>query len=474
MSRACPNCKSTNLIPISADGSAICGGCGGNIASFASPPEMTAPAASPVAPLPAVSSPAAPETQPLAPAPLPPEVKMSTHSETFDELPLELLPLEAEIPADDDLGHVVQPQAGAELAAPMTEIVGSDSMMPASLGEDTPDEGGVNEGDAVTDFASEAMAPVEETAATPVGGDFETLDTVSMDVNAPSGLDHVDPIADELDDNDGLFEASMAPSAWTESQEEQSPLISPGFFARVLHFLPQVARGWRGKHAHNAVSGDDVDNHRQFYRIPSVIPVDFQMRDRDAGSLDKEIRTALTQDLSDTGVRLQIRNLPPQLSQRLLAEDHKDLLLDMDLPVQGHSLRLTGQVMWVESHQEGESTRYLVGVSFCDMDPVDSAAILKYARRAAMRRQFNRMITAGLAVLVVIGGISYAWSSSSHRQQLDRTTTELDETTQRYETIAADLKLQTKQLTDLAQQLQTIVDESKLDGADQSPPPRLL
>lgn len=158
---------------------------------------------------------------------------------------------------------------------------------------------------------------------------------------------------------------------------------------------------------------------RRHIRIPSILPVDFQLRGGGGERFDPEIRTAFTRDLSEGGLRLEITTLPEVVAARLRGKE--PLTIEVDIALPGRTLRIPGRVAW---RGPGADTRagWVVGVQFTDVSAADAAAITEYARQAARRPVIVKTVLAAMAVLLVVGGLVYWWNTGilTHRIETTR------------------------------------------------------
>jgi hypothetical protein len=170
------------------------------------------------------------------------------------------------------------------------------------------------------------------------------------------------------------------------------------------------------RRAHGRLDGPDLRRH---IRIPSIIPVDYQVLGAAGEKLDPEIRTAFTKDLSEGGLRLELTTVPEWLARRL--KDNEVVGLEVDIKLPGRRLRLPGKVMWRAPGTDGTLV-WLVGVQFTSISAEDSAAIVAYARRAARRPLVIRSVVAGLVAALIVGGIVYSWQTGILRTRVETTT----------------------------------------------------
>jgi len=164
---------------------------------------------------------------------------------------------------------------------------------------------------------------------------------------------------------------------------------------------------------------------RRFVRIPSIVPVNFQLLSSTGNPLDLEVRTAFTRDLCAGGLCLEIHSLPASLVTQL-AEPRGDFGVVVDLEIPGRALRLWGRVAWQRQVSEGTKPMWLLGVQFRDLSPSDGEAIQAYAVRVARRPRIVKAVLATLAVLLVMAGGLYLWRVRGFESVLAETHENLD------------------------------------------------
>jgi hypothetical protein len=156
---------------------------------------------------------------------------------------------------------------------------------------------------------------------------------------------------------------------------------------------------------------------RRYFRIPSIVPIGFQLLSASGAPLDPEIRTGFTRDLSKGGLCLEVLSLPPALVARITDESASvNALLDIDLP--HRVLRVSGRVAWHRQGAQGGKQQLLLGIQFRDVSTVDANAIEAFSRRAALRPKIVKGVLATLCALLLLGGGFYLWRVNAYESEL--------------------------------------------------------
>lgn len=208
----------------------------------------------------------------------------------------------------------------------------------------------------------------------------------------------------------------------------------------------------------------DGSERRRFYRIPAIVAVDVQFVSRASGPIDPEVRTATCRDLSESGLRLELRGLPARAAELLQSQQLADLgvLLDINLPKR--TLRVSGRVVWSKRVEKPE--RHLMGIEFVDVAEADGAAIASFARSAVRRPRILRAALAAGIVVLAGFGLLYGWGASKHREAVGELERQLSEANQRYAGVAASLEQQTQELQQVARTVREFAASAANESAE--------
>lgn len=148
---------------------------------------------------------------------------------------------------------------------------------------------------------------------------------------------------------------------------------------------------------------------RRYVRVPSIVPVDYQLLDAGGAPLDSQVRTGFTRDFSPGGMRVVLSGLPPAVDGEVRADPPRlRITVDVDLP--GRRLRVSGRIAWSRAADvDAGSHRRLVGVELPAVSGEDTAALMSYARRASRRPKLVSIAVASLLVALAISAGLIVW-----------------------------------------------------------------
>jgi hypothetical protein len=208
-----------------------------------------------------------------------------------------------------------------------------------------------------------------------------------------------------------------------------------------------------------APSAQLSDERRRYFRIPTVVPVDFQLLSAQQVPLDPEVRTGITRDLSEHGMCLRVARLPHELRQSLQAPDMGDLRIALDIPIPKRTLRVFGRVAW--SNVALPSSETTIGVEFVDVAKADGALIAHFAKQAARRPKIIRTVVAGLALAVVGVALAFGWQVMMHRRAMAIASQQVAQATKQYDDVAGYMEKLTEDLSALSQKVRMLTDAEK-------------
>jgi len=354
----------------------------------------------------------------------------------------------------------VAPSAKKNLPAPQpdpeVESEGSQQTAEAAEPDATPEPetpaGLVEEPETLTTQDIEAIEP-EPAEPAAVEQAAPALDEAPpAPQQAPPPLDEATPV-DEIE-----------PPLRTEPQQEIEPKL--GFKDKAVSALMKAGSIVGIVPKHLVSSAHEGHELRDYYRIPSMVPVYYQVHSVSAGPIDQEVRTGLTRNMSQTGVCLQLRSPSPSVISRLNDPSTlSDLRLQMDIGLPNRVLRVHGEVAWVE---QDSTNAFLLGVKFEGVDPTLGTQIAGFAKRSGRKPILIRGGIAVLALLVVTMAIVHSVSVSSHEDELESIGTELEDAMTRYEKVTTDLQRQTHELDNLARKTRALLAASQPEGDEQT------
>jgi hypothetical protein len=205
--------------------------------------------------------------------------------------------------------------------------------------------------------------------------------------------------------------------------------------------------------ANTAQPRRDGPENRRHIRIPSILPVDYQLQDPTGAKLGPEVRTAFTNDLSAGGMRLRLTTVPAAVTTQLASGQPLDVVVDLPLP--RRRLRVSGKVVWRGGSTDGVSS-WLLGVQFKDVAPADAEAIVAYARKAARKPLILRTTLVALAALLLVGGFVYSWQTGLLRRRVETTQHALVQSEREAFLVSGKLRSSEVDLTTLAEEVRAI------------------
>ena len=175
------------------------------------------------------------------------------------------------------------------------------------------------------------------------------------------------------------------------------PIREEALLEAVRRLAPPVADGDAGQ----PTSGYGGKERREHIRLPSWLPVNYELLSGDGEPVDAEIRTGFTRAVSRRGMCLQLGPLPGALGTRLEAHPW-DFKIRVHVNPAGRSLQLAGHVRWCESIEQSitEGRGRLVGVEF-DADERQQLLLEQQVQADLSRRRRKTYALAGVMALAI-------------------------------------------------------------------------
>ncbi len=194
--------------------------------------------------------------------------------------------------------------------------------------------------------------------------------------------------------------------------------------------------------------------------MPVVLPVFYQLLSAEGAPLDPEIRAAFTEDVSASGLRLQIRHLPAPLRERL-QQSPPDLRMQLDMPLSHTRIRIETRVAWCRAGDGQSSDAVFAGVEFVSLSREHGAEILAVARRAARRPKIRRMVLLSLSGAMLVLALALWWNHERHLAEERAMSARLSDTAARYDALSASAGEQQQRYNSTAATLEQQTDELK-------------
>jgi len=144
--------------------------------------------------------------------------------------------------------------------------------------------------------------------------------------------------------------------------------------------------------------------HRQYIRLNAVFPVEFQFLDPDTGGSISEIKQGFTRDVGKGGICLEV-NTTEEGFEEIMQKQVARLDLRLHIPLSYRETKAVAGIAWHKKVKAGYPNKYLIGLSFLQIDPHDRDRIYFHARRISLA---PKVISALVLCLVV--GLAYFYS----------------------------------------------------------------
>jgi len=145
--------------------------------------------------------------------------------------------------------------------------------------------------------------------------------------------------------------------------------------------------------------------HRKYIRLNAAFPVEFQFIDAETSGSISDIKQGFTRDVSKGGICLEVNNLEEGLDQ-VMKEGRAKVDIRLHIPLSMPETKAIAKIAWHEKIKSGYPNKYLIGLSFLQIDPKDSNRIYFHATRVIL----TPAITAVLFFFLV-SGIAYFYST---------------------------------------------------------------
>jgi outer membrane murein-binding lipoprotein Lpp len=117
---------------------------------------------------------------------------------------------------------------------------------------------------------------------------------------------------------------------------------------------------------------------RKYIRLDSVFPVEFRLLSPNGTTFLSDWLQGFTNNIGKGGMCLSVNNLKPALA-KILASQQVILVLNIEMPLAGNPISAKARVSWVKE-VAGEINKYLIGLSYEEINPQQNNRIMHYAR----------------------------------------------------------------------------------------------
>ena len=199
---------------------------------------------------------------------------------------------------------------------------------------------------------------------------------------------------------------------------------------------------------------------RKYLRLNFVFPVQFRLLSLDGKHFLSSWLQGFTSNIANGGICLRINNLNPELAEVIRGEKAK-FSLEIEMRLNRKPIAALARVAWVEG-AVSEANKYLVGLSYEEIDPLQNRQIL---RQAWMMKLFVPLTLSLIILLTAVFAVNSAISiqlikgNKSLVEQLVKILQESSVAKQRVKEINKERQdLQIKILS-LTQQMQTLEED---------------
>ncbi|MFA6350284.1 MAG: hypothetical protein WCY12_05110 [Candidatus Omnitrophota bacterium] len=141
---------------------------------------------------------------------------------------------------------------------------------------------------------------------------------------------------------------------------------------------------------------DAGQERRKFIRLDTVFPVHFQLLSQDKCKELSAKEIGFTNNIGKGGICLCVHNLKPEQAILIMAKQAK-LGLEIELPIIRKPVAAKAAIAWVQEFKE-QPGKYLIGLSYEDIDPLQNKKVFRYARA---KKMFAPLLFSIITVLAV-------------------------------------------------------------------------
>ncbi|MCX5712046.1 MAG: hypothetical protein NTY47_03110, partial [Candidatus Omnitrophica bacterium] len=142
---------------------------------------------------------------------------------------------------------------------------------------------------------------------------------------------------------------------------------------------------------------------RKFIRLDTVFPVHFQLLSQDKCKELFAKEVGFTNNIGKGGICLCVHNLKPEQAILILGKQAK-LGIEIELPINRKPVSAKAGISWVQEFKE-QPGKYLIGLRYEDIDPLQNKRIFRYARAKKMFAP---------ALLTIIAVLALAFASNAY------------------------------------------------------------
>lgn len=144
----------------------------------------------------------------------------------------------------------------------------------------------------------------------------------------------------------------------------------------------------------------DHADRRRYIRLNVVFPVEFQFLDPDTGGSICDIKQGFTRDVGKGGICLEVNNIEEGFEDILKARKAK-LDLRLHIPLNQRETKAVAAISWYKKIKSGYPNKYVIGLSFIDIDPRERNRIYLHAKRITLTPRVVSVVTLSLIVALI-------------------------------------------------------------------------
>ena len=127
----------------------------------------------------------------------------------------------------------------------------------------------------------------------------------------------------------------------------------------------------------------ETHERRKYIRLNVIFPVEFQFIDPETSGSVSEIKQGFTRDVGKGGICIEVNNLEEGLEQ-VVKEGKVKVDVRLHIPLSALETKAVAKIAWYEKIKSGYPNKYLIGLSFLQIDSRDSNRIYFHATRATL------------------------------------------------------------------------------------------
>jgi hypothetical protein len=143
---------------------------------------------------------------------------------------------------------------------------------------------------------------------------------------------------------------------------------------------------------------------RRYIRLQAVFPVEFQFLDPETGGSISNITQGFTRDVGKGGICLEVNNIEEGFEETL-KEQKVRLDIRLHIPLSQRETKAVAGIAWYKKIKAGYPNKYLIGLTFLQIDPNDRKRIYFHARRISLTPKL-----ASILVLCLLVGLVYFYT----------------------------------------------------------------